>query len=134
MVTQNLIAELFEVGRSTITEHNNNILKDGEHVFYLNCSPNEWIVPANPKCFDVIGHLEKEKRIEWKQSSAIHEGDIVYIYVGSLIFCILYRLRAIKVNIPSKYQDENIKTTKVMELERIKQYQEGTISFEKLKS
>lgn len=29
-LTQNLIAELFGVGRSTITEHINNILKDGE--------------------------------------------------------------------------------------------------------
>lgn len=31
-LTQNLIAELFGVGRSTITEHINNILKDGELV------------------------------------------------------------------------------------------------------
>lgn len=29
-LTQNLIAELFDVGRSTITEHINNILNDGE--------------------------------------------------------------------------------------------------------
>ena len=29
-LTQNLIAELFDVGRSTITEHINNILNSGE--------------------------------------------------------------------------------------------------------
>lgn len=29
-LTQNLIAELFDVGRSTIAEHINNILSEGE--------------------------------------------------------------------------------------------------------
>ena len=56
--------------------------------------PREWLVPSNPKFFDVIAAFEAEEEIDWKQSSAVRVGDTVYLYVGAPYSAILYRCTA----------------------------------------
>ncbi len=80
--------------------------------------PREWLVPSNPKFFDVIGAFEAEEEIDWKQSSAVHVGDTVYLYVGAPVSAILYRCTATKVNIPFFHQDENLTIRKLMRIRR----------------
>ena len=41
--------------------------------------PMEWLVPANPKYYDIQGAFEQSKEIDWKQGKGIKKGDIVYI-------------------------------------------------------
>lgn len=48
----------------------------------------EWLVPANPKFYDIKNCFKKENTILWKQSNNIDKGDIIYIYVASPFFCI----------------------------------------------
>ena len=45
-------------------------------------SDSTWIIPCNPKKYDIFGAFEELSVIEWKQSTYIQEGDTVYIYVG----------------------------------------------------
>ena len=80
--------------------------------------PREWLVPSNPKFFDVIGAFEAEEEIDWKQSSAVHVGDTVYLYVGAPVSAILYRCTATKVNIPFFHQDETLTIRKLMRIRR----------------
>ncbi|MBQ1515554.1 MAG: MmcQ protein, partial [Lachnospiraceae bacterium] len=56
--------------------------------------------------------------IDWKQSSAVHVGDTVYLYVGAPVSAILYRCTATKVNIPFFHQDENLTIRKLMRIRR----------------
>ena len=51
----------------------------------------EWLVPANPKYYDVIAHFKDKDITTWKQSSNINIGDIVYIYVAEPYSAILYK-------------------------------------------
>ncbi len=98
-----------------------------------NRAKNEWIVPANPKYFDIDKALKQNNTITWKQSTDIRINDIVYIYVGKPYSSIMYKFKVIEVNIPYKYKDENLKIQKAMKIDLLARYEKGKLSFEKLK-
>ena len=59
-----------------------------------------WIIPCNPKYYNVVGAFNKLNRIDWKQSiKSIAVGDEVYIYVAAPIKAIKYRCRVNKTNL-----------------------------------
>ena len=88
-------------------------IADEEIIKYVICShkytekSNEWIIPANPKYYDVIKAFNDNNIITWKQSNNIQVGDIVYIYVTSPYSAILFKCQAIEVNIPYEYKDDS---------------------------
>lgn len=94
---------------------------------------NAWLIPANPKYYDVINCFNDKDIITWKQSNNILIGDIVFLYVGAPISSILYKCEVLKTNIPYKYKDNNLSMDKVMEIKLIKRYKENEFSFTKLK-
>ncbi len=93
----------------------------------------EWIVPANPKYYDIIHCFDKTDTIFWKQSSNIEVGDKIYIYVTEPYSAILYQCEAMEVNIPYEYKDVNLSMKKVMKVKLIKKYNQEDYSFNKLK-
>ncbi len=93
----------------------------------------EWIVPANPKYYDMINCFKDTDTIIWKQSSRIEVGDIVYMYIAAPYSCILYQCEAIEVNIPYEYADKNLSMKKVMKLKLIQKYNQDVYPFQKLK-
>lgn len=93
----------------------------------------EWIVPANPKYYDMINCFNDTDTIIWKQSSKIEVGDIVYLYVADPYSAILYQCEAIEVNIPYEYADQNLSMKKVMKLKLLKKYSKEEYPFSKLK-
>lgn len=66
-----------------------------------------WIIPCNPKFYDVEGAFSHLRKVNWKQSRSIDVGDDVYIYVGSPIKAILFRCCATKVNLPRVEIDDS---------------------------
>lgn len=96
-----------------------------------NC--NEWIIPANPKFFDIEKALKENNTIMWKQSTAIQVNDIVYLYVAEPYSSIMYKFKVLEANIPYEYKDKNLKMQKVMKIELIQRYEKGEYSFKKLK-
>ncbi len=44
-------------------------------------APIAWLVPANPRYFDLDAHLATSSELLWKQSTTILPGDEVYLYV-----------------------------------------------------
>ncbi len=98
-----------------------------------NCAKNEWIVPANPKYFDIEKALKENSTIKWKQNTDIKINDIVYIYVGNPYSSIMYKFKVIEVNIPYKYKDKNLKMKKAMKIDLLTRYEKGKLSFKKLK-
>lgn len=82
----------------------------------------EWIVPANPKYYDVEKVLEEGKELLWKQSSNIAIGDIVYIYVTAPTAAIRCKCEALEVNLPYKSKQENLRIERVMRLKCLNVY------------
>ena len=93
----------------------------------------DWSIPANPKYYDVVGAFENSDIVTWKQSSDIHLGDIIYMYVAAPYSSIMYRCRAIEVDIPWQYSDSNVNVKTAMTIELLEKYTPGVWSFEKIK-
>lgn len=103
-------------------------ISDEEIISYLNEShkftekTNEWLIPSNPKYFDIIGCFDDTDTILWKQSSNMSIGDIIYIYVGVPYSAILYKCEVLEVNIPYEYKDKNLSMSKVMKIKLLEKY------------
>lgn len=121
---------------NTISDENIMSLIEKSYSYTIvnkNSAKNEWIIPANPKYFDIEKALKKSNTILWKQSTAIKANDFVYLYVAQPYSSIMYKFKVIEVNIPYEYKDENIKMKKVMKIDLITRYKKGKLSFNKLK-
>ena len=91
--------------------------------------PKEWIIPANPKFYDVEAAFGKEEIITWKQGAGIMAGDTVYMYVAAPVSAILYKCRVLETDIPYDYQDKNLKITSLMKIELLKRYDRDKFTF-----
>lgn len=115
-------------------------LKDEEILEYVKEShkftenSSSWLIPANPKFYDIIDAFSKKDTMLWKQPGNIHVGDLVYLYMGSPYSAILYKCKVIEIDIPYQYQDKNLSMKKVMKIKMIKQYREDEYPFSKLKT
>lgn len=95
-------------------------------------SPNEWLIPANPKFYDIISRFEEVDELIWKQSSDVKPGDLVFIYVGAPYSALLYKCVALEVNLPYKYEDDNLKIKRAMKIKLLKKYKRDEFTFDKL--
>ena len=103
-----------------------------EESYNLISEPEEWIVPANPKYYDVVNAFNSCDEIIWKQSSDIHVNDIVYLYVADPYSKIMYKCKAIEVNIPYEYKDKNVSMSHVMKIKLLKNLENKDYTFEYL--
>lgn len=51
----------------------------------------EWVIPCNEKLYNHRGAFENLSYIDWRQSTNVKKGDVVYIYVGASTSSILYK-------------------------------------------
>ena len=93
-----------------------------------------WIIPANPEYYDVINCFNNTDTIIWKQSSDIHIGDIVYMYVAKPYSAILYKCLVEETDIPYEFRNKNLSMNRVMRLSLLKRYKENKYTFEYLNS
>ncbi len=116
----------------------NETLKDEEIISLINESynlisePEEWIITANPKFYDVINCFNDTDEIIWKQSSNVHVNDIIYLYVADPYSKIMYKCKAIEVNIPYEYKDKNVSMGHVMKIKLLKKLENKDYTFEYL--
>ena len=92
----------------------------------------DWLMPANPKFFDIEAAFKKHKEIIWKQSSDIKAGDTAYMYVGAPISAVLYKCAVTEADIDYNYADENLTINKVMKIKLLKKYDKNFMPFAKL--
>ena len=67
----------------------------------------EWVITCNLKSYDVVSAFKKLDELEWKQSTNVEVGDMIYIYVGAPTSAIQYRCKAIAVNLPKGKIDDS---------------------------
>ena len=95
--------------------------------------PKEWLVPANPRYYDVQSAFDLRDEIEWKQGAGIKVGDTVYLYVAAPISAILYRCTVIQTNLPFDYDDGNLTISSLMRIKLQRRYDPTDFSFQKLR-
>lgn len=94
--------------------------------------PKEWIVPANPKYFDIEQAFENADEINWKQGAGIKKGDTVYMYVAAPVSAILYKCTVTQTDIPYHRVNPNVRIKSLMRIRLQKRYAPDRFTFERL--
>lgn len=95
--------------------------------------PKEWLIPANPKFYDILHAFDDADEIEWKQGSGIKTGDTVFLYVAAPVSAILFRCKVTETDIPYDYADKNLTINALMKVKLQKRYQPDQFTFDVLK-
>ena len=82
----------------------------------------EWIIPANPKYYDIVNSFNDKDTITWRKSHNFMINDIVYIYITEPYAYIMFKCVVISL-------DEEI-----IKLKLIKRYNDNEFTFERLKN
>ncbi len=97
--------------------------------------PKKWIIPANPKYFDIERAVEQSMNGEmfWKQGASIAAGDIVYLYVAAPYSAIRYEAEVVETDVG--YSGESkVHIEKLMRVKILREFKEAPISFDILKA
>lgn len=95
--------------------------------------PKEWIIPANPKYYDIEHAFDDKNEINWKHGAGIKVGDTVFMYVASPVSAILYKCKVTETDIPYKYEDKNLTISALMKIKLLKRYKPEKFTFDVLK-
>lgn len=93
----------------------------------------DWIIPANPYYYDIIGAFEKTDTMYWKQPSSIQIGDMVYIYMAKPYSAILFQCEVIEINIPNDSKNNDNSISYDMKFKLLKKYDKEEWTLEKLR-
>ena len=93
----------------------------------------DWLIPANPKYYDVIQAFEYHEIIDWKQSSDVRVGDMIYMYVAAPYSALMYKCKAVEVDIPYHYQSDQLTVKKVMKIQLLCKYEADYMPLERMK-
>ena len=96
--------------------------------------PKEWIIPSNPKYYDIVHAFDDTDVIDWKQGAGIKKGDTVFMYVGAPVSAVLYKCKVMETGIPYRYRDRNLTITALMKIRLQKRYAPDRFTFDVLKA
>ena len=94
--------------------------------------PKDWIVPSNPRYYDIIHAFDGTDTIDWKQGKGIKKGDTVFIYVGAPVSAVLYKCKVTETDIPYDYHSDSLTITALMTVKLQKRYKPDEFTFDRL--
>ena len=68
-----------------------------------------WVIPCNPKYYDIVAAFDNLDVIEWSQSTNTSVGDTVYIYVREKYKAIMYKCEVVAAELYGNRSDEDYK-------------------------
>ena len=95
--------------------------------------PKEWIIPANPKYFDIVHAFDDKDLINWKQGAGIKKGDTVFMYVAAPVSEVLYKCKVIETDIPYEHENKYITIRALMKIKLQERYAPDRFTFGVLK-
>ena len=95
--------------------------------------PKEWIIPANPKYFDIVHAFDDKDLINWKQGAGIKKGDTVFMYVAAPVSAVLYKCKVVETDIPYEHENKYITIRALMKIKLQKRYAPDRFTFGVLK-
>lgn len=89
--------------------------------------PDYWVIPANPKVYDIDTEFAENKVVYWPQKSTIQVGDIVAIYVTAPVQAIRYVCRVLGANLENHGQSDIPTEKKLMQVELLAQFSDDVL-------
>ena len=102
--------------------------------FNMSCIDGNWLIPANPKYYDVVNMFNNSDVTNWKQYPNILVGDTVFLYVAEPYKEIMFKCEVLETNIPFSYKSDNLTIQHLMKIKLLKKYNEQEFSYAKLNS
>ncbi len=94
--------------------------------------PDYWVIPANPKVYDIDTEFAENKIVYWPQKSTIQAGDIVAIYVTAPVQAIRYVCRVLGANLENHGESDIPTEKKVMQVELLARLSDGILPRERM--
>lgn len=95
--------------------------------------PDFWVIPANPKVFDIDAEFAEKKVVYWTQKGKIKKGDLVAMYVTAPVQAIRYVCRCLEAEMDNDIYPEDPETKKLMKVELIATFEDGLFPFAVMK-
>ncbi|MGV3029986.1 MmcQ/YjbR family DNA-binding protein [Streptococcus suis] len=83
--------------------------------------PDYWVIPANPKVYDIDTEFAENKVVYWPQKSTIQAGDIVAIYVTAPVQAIRFICRCLAANLANQGESDIPTEKRLMKVELLAQ-------------
>lgn len=94
--------------------------------------PKEWIIPANPKYYDIVHAFDDTDTIVWKQGAGVKKGDTVFMYVAAPVSAVLYKCKVLETDIPYEHENKYITIKALMKIKLQKRYAPERFTFDVL--
>lgn len=95
--------------------------------------PKEWMIPANPKFYDIEHAFDDADEVDWKQGKGIKKGDTVYLYVAAPVSAVLYKCKVTETDISYEYEARNLTINALMKIKLLKRFHPDKFTFQTLK-
>lgn len=118
--------ELWQLVSKSRNLANPNPLRNSE-------GPDFWIIPANPKYFDIDAEFAQHKIVYWSQKGKIKKDDWVCIYVTAPVQAIRYVCRCLGAEIENNLYPEEPEINKLMQVELVQRFEDSFFPFEVMK-
>lgn len=87
--------------------------------------PNFWLIPANPKYYDIDAEFTENKIIDWTQKASIKKGDYVGIYITAPSRMLRYLCRVLEADTDNNGYRNYPDIKRLMRIELIRQFDDG---------
>lgn len=91
-----------------------------------NSEPEFWIIPANPKFYDIDKEFAEHQLIDWTQKGKIAVGDYVFIYITAPIRALRYVCQVIERDLKTSTYLGARDVKAYMRLKLIRQFEDST--------
>ena len=94
----------------------------GPKSFRAESGPDYWLIPANPKYYDIDAEFATTDTVYWTQKAQIKKGDWVCIYMTSPIQAVRYACQVLESQIPNEVYQDRPDVKEIMTLKRVKTF------------
>lgn len=113
----------------------NQLCSDQAHLNDGNISNSkEWLIPANPKYYNIEDAFKNQNIILWKQGRGIIVGDIVHMYAAAPYSAILYTCEVVEIDIPYDKKHKDINISALMRIKLVRSYDPSTYTLAVLRT
>ncbi|MEE1325388.1 MAG: MmcQ/YjbR family DNA-binding protein, partial [Streptococcus sp.] len=96
--------------------------------------PDYWIIPANPKYYDIDAEFAANKAILWTQKASIKKGDFVAIYMTAPTKAVRYFCQVLEADLPNDAYRDDPSIKNLMKIQLLHTFSDGQVTFDILKS
>lgn len=100
--------------------------------YYPSSGPDYWLIPANPKVFDLDAEFAEHKIVYWTQKATIQKGDLVAMYVTAPAQELRYLCKVLASQVPNTLYPEEGKKP-LMQVELIHTFSSQEFPLERMK-